>query len=101
VAPRVIHGALTGPHVLSYLRQVLRPELRPGDVVVTDGPQTHKLAGAAPLLAERGARAADLPPDSPGLDPIEQAPSQVKARLRRERLRTAEELWRAFVRSLN
>src|SRR5437660_239354 len=94
-------GALTGPHFLGYLRQVLRPELNPGDVVVMDNLRTHKLAGVASLLAERGARALYLPPYSPDFNPIEQAFSQVKARLRRERLRTVEELWGAFGRSLD
>ena len=101
VAPMVIDGALTGPHFLAYLRQVLRPELRPGDVVVMDNLQTHKLAGVAAILAERGARVLYLPPYSPDLNPIEQAFSHVKARLRRERLRTVGELWSAFGRSLD
>jgi transposase len=101
VAPMVIDGALTGEHFLAYLRQVLRPELRPGDIVVMDNLQTHRLAGVASILAERDARALYLPPYSPDLNPIEQAFSQVKARLRRERLRTTDELWKAFGRSLD
>jgi transposase len=101
VAPMVLDGALTGPHFLAYLRQVLRPELKPGDVVVMDNLRTHKLAGVASLLAERGARAVYLPPYSPDFNPIEQAFAQVKARLRRERLRTVEQLWNAFGRSLD
>ncbi len=101
VAPMVIDGALTGPHFLAYLRRVLRPALTPGDVVVMDNLQTHKLAGVAAILAERGARGLYLPPYSPDLNPIEQAFAQVKARLRRERLRTVEALWNAFGRSLD
>lgn len=101
VAPMVIDGALTGDHFLAYLRQVLLPELRSGDIVVMDNLQTHKMAGVAAILAERDARALDLPPYSPDFNPIEQAFAQVKARLRRERLRTVDELWEAFGRSLD
>ena len=101
VAPMVIDGALTGPHFLAYLRQILLPTLRPGDLVVLDNLATHKLAGVAPLLAEHDARVLDLPPYSPDFNPIEQAFSQVKARLRRERLRTLDELWHAFGQSLD
>lgn len=99
VAPMVIDGALTGPHFLAYLRRVLRPELKPGDVVVMDNLRTHKLAGVASILAERDVRVLYLPPYSPDLNPIEQAFAQVKARLRRERLRTIDALWNAFGRS--
>ena len=101
VAPMVIDGALTGPHFLAYLRQILLPTLRPGDLVVLDNLATHKLAGVAPLLAEHDARVLYLPPYSPDFNPIEQAFSQVKARLRRERLRTLDELWHAFGQSLD
>jgi transposase len=100
-APMVIDGALTGPHFAAYLRQVLLPTLRPGDVVVMDNLRTHQLACVAPTLAEREARALYLPPYSPDLNPIEQAFAQVKAALRRQQLRTVESLWAAFGRSLD
>ena len=100
-APMVIDGALTGPHFAAYLRRVLLPELRPGDVVVMDNLRTHQLACVAPLLAERDARALYLPPYSPDLNPIEQAFAQVKAGLRRQQLRSVDALWSAFGRSLD
>lgn len=101
VAPMAIDGALTGEHVLAYLRQALRPELTPGDMVVMGNLRAHELAGVAAVPAEHRARVLYLPPDSPDLNPIEQALSRVTARLRRERLRTVDELWRAFGRSLD
>jgi transposase len=100
-APMVIDGALTGPHFDAYLRQILLPVLHPGDLVVMDNLRTHQLACVAPLLATRGARALYLPPYSPDLNPIEQAFSQVKATLRRQRLRTVDDLWQAFGQSLD
>jgi transposase len=101
VAPMVIDGALTGPHFDAYLRQILLPELRPGDIVVMDNLRTHHLACVGPLLATRDARALYLPPYSPDLNPIEQAFAQVKAGLRRRKLRTVEALWAAFGQSLD
>ena len=100
-APMVIDGALTGPHFEAYLRQILLPALRPGDLVVMDNLRTHQLACVAPLLATRDAYALYLPPYSPDLNPIEQAFSQVKATLRRQRLRTVDDLWHAFGQSLD
>ena len=101
VAPMVIDGALTGPHFLAYLRQILLPTLKPGDLVVMDNLQTHKLAGVVPILAERDARVLYLPPYSPDFNPIEQAFSQIKAKLRHKQLRTMDELWHAFGQSLD
>ena len=101
IAPMVIDGALTGPHFEAYLRQILLPALRPGDIVVMDNLRTHHLACVAPLLATRDARALYLPPYSPDLTPIEPAFGQVKAILRRRQLRTVDELWAAFGESLD
>jgi transposase len=97
----VIDGALTGPHFLAYLRQILLPVLKPGDIVVMDNLATHKIAAIVPMLAEHDAKALYLPPYSPDFNPIEQAFSQVKATLRRKRLRTVDELWQAFGQSLD
>ncbi len=101
VAPMVIDGALTGPHFEAYLRTVLLPDLRPGDIVVLDNLRTHHLACVAPILAEKDARALYLPAYSPDLNPIEPAFGQVKAVLRRRELRTVDELWAAFGQSLD
>lgn len=101
VAPVVIGGAPTGPDFLAYPRQVLLPVRSPGDVVVTDNLPPHKLAGVAAVRAGGGARPLYLPPYSPDLNPIERAFARVKARLRRERLRTTDALWDAFGRSLD
>jgi transposase len=100
-APMVVDGALTGAHFLAYLRQILIPELKSGDLVVMDNLSTHKMVAVRNLLAQYDIRPLYLPPYSPDFNPIEQAFSQVKARLRRERLRTLDELWHAFGQSLD
>ncbi len=61
-------GALNGDLFLAYVRQRLAPPLRPGDILVLDNLQTHKVAG----VEDRDARVLYLPPYSPGFNPIEQ-----------------------------
>ena len=92
-APMVIDGALTGDLFVAYVRQVLVPELRPGDVVVMDNLQCHKRAEAARAIAAAGAEVRFLPPYSPDLNPIENAFAKLKALLRAAERRTVEGLW--------
>src|SRR4029078_2789219 len=75
-APVVIDRALPGPRFEAYLRQILLPELRPGDIVVMDNLRTHQLACVPPLLASRDARVLYLTRHSPDFNPIEQAFAQ-------------------------
>lgn len=42
-APMVIDGAINGESFLAYVRQVLVPSLRTGDVVVMDNLGSHKV----------------------------------------------------------
>lgn len=98
---RRVEGYVTGDEFITFLREDLGPNLRPGDIVVMDGPSIHKVAGVAEALAERGARALYLPPYSPEFNPIEMAWAWLKNLLRaapprqlkalRERV---EELWK-------
>jgi transposase len=100
-APMVVDGALNGELFLKYVQQELAPQLRPGDILVMDNLQTHKVQGVAATLADRDARVVYLPPYSPDFNPIEQVFSKIKNELRRRRLRTCDELWDAFGQSLD
>ena len=100
-APMVVDGALNGELFVKYVEQELAPQLRSGDIVVMDNLQTHKVAGVARAITARDARLLYLPAYSPDLNPIEMAFSKVKNELRRQRLRTEEELWEAFGKSLD
>jgi transposase len=100
-APMVIDGAMTGDLFVAYIRQVLAPTLRPGDVVVLDNLPCHKRAEATRAVEAAGATVAFLPPYSPDLNPIENAFSKVKAVLRRREERTVEGLWAALGQSLD
>jgi transposase len=92
-APLVIDGAVNGDLFVAYVRQVLAPALRPGDVVVMDNLASHKRAGVREAIEAAGATVRYLPPYSPDFNPIEQAFAKLKALLRKAGKRTVEELW--------
>ena len=100
-APMVVDGAINGELFLKYVRQELAPQLRPGDILVMDNLQTHKVRGIVAAVEDRDARVLYLPPYSPDLNPIEMVFSKIKSELRRRRLRTVDELWDAFGESLD
>jgi transposase len=81
-ALRRVEGYVNGDEFIDFLREDLGPALRPGDVVVMDGPSIHKVEGVAEALAERGATALYLPPYSPELNPIEMTWAWIKKLLR-------------------
>ena len=100
-APLVVDGALTGEIFAAYVRQHLAPQLRPGDILVMDNLQTHKVAGVVEAVQARDARVLYLPPYSPDFNPIEQVFSKIKTALRRQEHRTIGALEDAFGQSLD
>jgi transposase len=101
IAPLVVDGAMTGELFLAYVRQVLIPELAPGDVVVMDNLSCHTRKGVREALEAAGCRALYLPPYSPDLNPIELAFSKLKRLLRKAAERTVEGLWALLGRVLD
>jgi transposase len=91
-APFLIEGAVNAEVFLAYLRQVLCPERRVGDLVILDTLSTHKTAGVAELISAHGARVRYLPAYSPDLNPIELAFAKLKSPLRQAAARTLDEL---------
>lgn len=88
-------AAATGTAVfLAFAEQVLAPALRgrPGAVVVMDNLAAHKAEAVREALDRAGLGRRYLPPYSPDLNPIEQAWSKLKARLRAERARSRDTL---------
>jgi transposase len=96
VAPCVFDGAINGEAFLAYVKQVLAPTLRHGDIVIMDRLGSHKVAGVRQAIEARGATLLFLPPYSPDLNPIEQAFAKLKAMLRARALRTVGALWNAL-----
>jgi transposase len=100
-APLVIDGAVNGELFEAYVRQVLAPTLRQGDVVVMDNLSAHKRAGVREAVEAVGASLRYLPPYSPDLNPIEPAFGKLKALLRKAGKRDVEALWAFLGQSLD
>ena len=67
----------------AYVREVLCPTLRPGDLVVMDNLSPHKHDPTLRLIEQTGAMVRFLPVYSPDLNPIEKMWNKVKQFLRR------------------
>jgi transposase len=80
----------------AYVREILCPTLRPGDLVVMDNLSPHKNDHTLALIRATGASVEFLPAYSPDLNPIELMWSKVKALLRAAEARTADELLTAI-----
>ena len=66
----------------AYVRRVLCPTLRKGDVVIMDNLSPHKSEPTLSLIAQAGAEVLFLPAYSPEFNPIEKMWSKIKASLR-------------------
>ena len=81
-------GGTTKEAFVTYVREVLLPELEPGDAVVLDNLAAHKDERVRELIEAVGAKLYFLPPYSPDLNPIEMAWSWVKRWLKTAKART-------------
>jgi transposase len=99
-AAMVIDEATSAEVFREYVRQVLAPTLRPGDIVVLDNLSAHKDTQAIRLMESAGAQVWFLPPYSPDLNPIEKMWSKVKEFLRNAKARTEELLFNAIAAAL-
>lgn len=82
VAAMYGEGATTKEVFVAFLKQVLIPELRPGDVVVLDNLGAHLPEVVRQVLEDAGVGLLFLPPYSPDLNPIEMAWSKLKTYVR-------------------
>jgi transposase len=80
----------------AYVREVLCPTLRPGDIVVLDNLSPHKNDQTRALIEQAGASVRFLPAYSPDLNPVEKMWSKVKQFLRSAEARTPETLLTAI-----
>ena len=95
-----IEGAADTEVFRAYVRCVLCPMLRPGDVVVMDNLSPHKSAPTLSLITVTGAQILFLPAYSPDLNPIEKLWSKIKACLRAAEARTESALIEAMAAAL-
>jgi transposase len=78
-----------------YMREVLAPRLRSGQIVLMDNLSVHKAGWVRGLIEHKGCQLWLLPAYSPDFNPIEEAFSKVKNLIRRTKARTLEALFAA------
>jgi len=96
VASLVFPGSTDEVAFCTYVKQVLIPALRPGDIVVLDRLAAHKVRAVARAIRQAQAGVWYLPPYSPDFNPIEKIWAKVKALLRKAAARTRAALWEAL-----
>jgi transposase len=101
LAPFTFEGWTNKEAFLTYVTQVLVPELWPGACVVMDNLPAHKAIKVRAAIESVGASVKFLPPYSPDFNPIENCWSKLKEFLRDQESRTYEELNRAIKQAIN
>ena len=87
-AAMTMSGATDGEVWTLFVRQILLPSLRPGQVVLCDNLSVHKNPAVRQLIEAGGCQVRFLPPYSPDFSPIEHAFSKLKTRVRQANART-------------
>lgn len=93
-------GANDGAVWVLFVRQILVPTLRPGQIVLWDNLPVHKNQSVRQLIEACGCQVRFLPPYSPDFSPIEQAFSKLKTALRQAGARTRPALEEAIAAGL-
>jgi len=96
----MMEGGTTREVFQEYVRRILAPTLRPGDIVIADNLSSHKDSDAQEIIEQRGATLLFLPPYSPDLNPIEKLWSKVKQSVRGSKARTWETLAEAVAQAM-
>jgi len=89
----LFEGAVDRKMFDEYIKQILAPQLRPGDILIMDNLKAHKSAIALKAVQSRQAEIKFLPAYSPDLNPIEKMWSKLKQILRGLKPRTNQELF--------
>lgn len=99
-AAMTLTGAVDGVAFKVYIKKVLCPRLRPGQIVVMDQLGVHKNAEVRNAIAARGCKVVFLPSYSPDLNPIEHAFSKLKLFVKRTAARARSALDAAIAAAL-
>ena len=83
-----------------YIREVLAPRLRAGQIVLMDNLSVHTSGWVRGLIEEKGCQLWLLPSYSPDFNPIEEAFYKVKHLIRKAKARTLEALFAVTGRAL-
>jgi transposase len=96
-----VEGATTACVFETYVKKVLVPSLRAGQIVVMDNLSAHKPKRVRELIESRDCELLHLPAYSPDYNPIEEAFSKIKRFLRKVGARSKEALVEALGRALS
>jgi transposase len=100
-AALTIAGAFDGAVFEVYMKQVLCPTLKPGQVVVMDNLSVHKSASIREYIEEAERQLLLLSPYVPDFSPIEKCFSKIKTCLRKLVARSQEALDQAMTTAYN
>ena len=92
---RTVDGPVNGDIFRTHVDRALVLTLRTGNIVVRDNLGSHKSKPVRQAIRAISVHLLLLPPDSPDLNPIEQAPSKLEHWMRAAASRTGDTLWRA------
>jgi len=95
-APCLFDGPINGEVFLAWVRQILLPTLKPGEVVIMDNLGSHRGKAVRRAIREAGAKLLFLPKYSPDLNPIEQVFSKLKHLLRKAQARSYDAILAAI-----
>ncbi len=95
-APCLFDGPINGEVFLAWVRQILVPVLKRGDVVIMDNLGSHRGKAVRRAIREAGAKLLFLPKYSPDLNPIEQVFSKLKHLLRKTQARSYDAILAAI-----
>jgi len=101
IACMTLKGSVDTSAFLSYIHDVLAPQLWVGAIVVMDNLKVHHADSVRSAIEAVGARVVFLPPYSPDLSPIELCWSKLKQFLRSQAARTYEALDQAMTAAVN
>ncbi len=96
-----LEGTVDGDVFLIYLRDVLAPELNPGDIVYMDNLSVYKVDGVQQIIESVGAELRYLPPYSPDFSPIEMTWAKVKSVIKGVGPRSMDMLDRVLSRAIH
>lgn len=99
-APMTIEGAVNSEVFELYVKHLLVPCLRPGNLVLLDNVKFHYAPKALELIEATGARVLHIPAYSPDFNPIEGCISKLKTILRTFKARSKRKLTNALVKAL-
>lgn len=90
----LIDKGLTKEEFRYFIYDILKPELKKGDIIILDNCRSHKIDFQK--LERKGVKVKFLPRYSPDYNPIEMMWSKIKNHLRKTQPRDDLSLWREF-----